>query len=307
LISYIRFTYTASPVSNRVIMEGHFMSVVRINDDTSLEYECFGATGDECVLLISGAGAPMQYWPEAFCQRLADLSFFVIRYCHRDTGFSTHFDDPYSIDELLSDMTALLAELGVKQAVHLVGHSMGGYLAQLAICTLPGRFKSAASISGGPTVTTEIAAELGITGSKEEVWEILMANLPTGNFENDLNGWMKSWRFLNGSCPFDEEMAVAYTKSLYVGDDRNWQVAENHIHAMSTVPKNLANNLKSADCPLLVVHGTEDPLVPVDNGMASARLAKSGAIHVLEGAGHMMFDEGTWEEIADAILAHIRD
>lgn len=154
-------------------------------------------------LLVPGAGAPLDVWADNFCQSLAEAGLYVVRYSHRDSGYSTHFDDPYPIEDLLQDLLALVVKVS-SGAVHLVGHSMGGFLAQMAMCRRPDPVRSATSISAGSTVTLEQQAELGMSDVPEETWEVLMQNEPTGEFEQDLPGWLASWRFLNGGRPFDE-------------------------------------------------------------------------------------------------------
>ncbi|HSG29557.1 MAG TPA: alpha/beta hydrolase [Candidatus Krumholzibacterium sp.] len=97
---------------------------------TRLECDSFGEENAPLSVLIPGAGAPAEFWPEPFCRRLAGSGMRVVRYSHRDTGLSTHFTRQYAIDELLQDLTGLIVALG-SHAAHLVGHSMGGYLAQI--------------------------------------------------------------------------------------------------------------------------------------------------------------------------------
>ncbi len=228
-----------------------------------------------------------------------------MRYSHRDTSFSSHFDNEYPIDELVQDMAGIIKELK-QPIVHLVGRSMGGYLAQIAMCKFPGMFASVTSISAGPTVSPEVAKDLGLSGASEATWQTLMRNQPQGDLEKDLPGWLISWRLLNGSRAFDELAAIRYTRYLYDGDVRNRQVAYHHMHAMSTVPTSLAKELTKVRCPFLVMHGTEDPLVPVDNGEASARLVPGSKMYHLVGAGHMFFNKESWQEIAENVLRHIR-
>jgi pimeloyl-ACP methyl ester carboxylesterase len=234
-----------------------------------------------------------------------DAGFCVVRYSHRDTGLSTHIDTPYDIDELLLDLRALISVFG-DAPVHLVGHSMGGYLAQMASCRFPGIVASVTSISAGSAVAPELFAELSMSGPSEATWEVLMKNQPSGDFLKDLPGWLESWRYLNGTRKFDEELATAYTRSLYVGDPRNAQVATNHIHAMSTVPVALVKELRTVRCPFLVIHGSEDPLVPLDNGEATARLAPVSRFVRLERAGHMFFSSDSWTEIHDVLVAYLK-
>lgn len=281
------------------------MRSVRIADEVELTFEDYGEETAPLVLLIAGAGAPAQFWPEDFCACIAAQGYRVVRYCHRDTGLSTHFDTPYALSELLNDMDGLLSALGGDN-VHLVGHSMGGYMVQIAMMRSVGRFSTVTSISAGPGVSDWQYSALGMSRPRPETWAALIANQPSGDFERDLPGWLASWRFLNGDRAFDEPMAIAYTRALYVGDPRNAQAAVNHVHAMSTVPDSLADALVHAPTPLLVLHGVKDPLVPFDNGAASARLAPRGVLIPLAGAGHMFFCLGVWDEIAAALIPHLK-
>ena len=75
-----------------------------------LDYDCFGATGDPCILLIMGLSAQKIAWDEAFCQQLADAGFFVVRFDNRDVGLSSKVrgapfpdlaaDEPGMVDRL---------------------------------------------------------------------------------------------------------------------------------------------------------------------------------------------------------------
>ncbi len=281
------------------------MQMVTVRSSIQLDYDIFGDKLAPLVVLISGAGAPGAFWPDLFCRDLADSGLHVVRYSHRDTGLSTHFAEQYDIDELLLDLRALIGALG-DSPVHLVGHSMGGYLAQMASCRFPEIVASVTSISAGSAVAPGVCAELGMSTVSEVTWRVLMKNQPSGDFCQDLPGWLASWQYLNGKRAFDEDLATAYTRSLYVGDPRNTQVATNHVHAMSTVPNELVDRLRTVRCPFLVIHGTEDLLVPVDNGEATARLVSASKFARLERAGHMFFSWDTWTEIQNRLVAHTR-
>ncbi len=268
--------------------------------------EAFGVPGRPCVLLISGAGAHAAFWPDAFCRRLAEAGLFVIRYDHRDIGYSTHTEAEYDLFTLLDDATAVLDAHGI-DAAHLAGHSMGGYLAAMAAVYRAPRVRSATMISAGPTVTPAVAAELGLSSMRAEVWEALLENRPIGDFEADLPGWMRSWHLLHGHLPLDEEMAARYTRELYVRDIRDAAVAERHVAAMRTVPASFADDLTRVATPALVIHGAEDPLVPLDHGLAVARLIPGCRLRVIPDAGHMFLHPDIWSELAGYVIDHINE
>jgi pimeloyl-ACP methyl ester carboxylesterase len=159
-------------------------------------------------------------------------------------------------------------------------------------------------IAAGPTVTPSIVEELGLSSVRPETWEALLANRPTGDYEADVPGWMRSWHLLHGRLPLDDEMAALYTRQLYVSDARDASVAERHIAAMGTVPATLANDLTRITMPSLAIHGTEDPLVPVDHGMAVARSIPGCRLRLIAGAGHMFFNRDLWSQLAAHILDH---
>lgn len=281
------------------------METITLRDSVQIEYEFFGHEQAPLVVLISGAGAPAEFWPAYFCSGLADTGFRVLRYCHRDTGLSSHFDDPYDIWELLHDLVDLVYFTGNPE-VHVVGHSMGGFLCQMAVCYGSFPVRSVVSISAGSAVEGSLCAELGMSLPSEDTWKVLIRNQPSGDFENDLERWLSVWKFLNGSVVFDEEQAVLYTRSLYRGDPRNARVAVNHVHAMTTIPADLVKDLAETHCHFLVLHGTEDVLVPCDNGQVTARLAPNSRYTELEGAGHMFFNQQIWSEILEHVVEHLK-
>jgi pimeloyl-ACP methyl ester carboxylesterase len=256
------------------------------------------------VLLISGAGAHSGFWPDDFCRELVDSGLFVVRFDHRDIGYSTHGSDHYDLFVLLGDLLAILDAYGV-DAAHFIGHSMGGYLVALAAVHQAPRVLSATMISSGPTVISAVAVELGLSSSLPQTWKALLENRPTGDFEADLPGWMNSWRLLHGRAPFDPEMAARYTKELYVRDVRDASVIDRHVAAMRTVPVSLAKDLRRVTAASLVIHGTEDPLVPFDHGTAVARLIPGCRLRFIEGAGHMFFHPDLWRRLAAHVLEHV--
>ena len=110
-----------------------------------LAYETFGDASAPPVVLVMGLATQMIAWPDELCDGLARNGLFVVRFDNRDVGESTHLRNlppprladivvrrrppPYSIGDMAADVAGLLDSLGLGQ-VHLVGASMGGFIAQ---------------------------------------------------------------------------------------------------------------------------------------------------------------------------------
>jgi len=106
-----------------------------------LEYECFGDAGAPPMLMIMGLGSQMIVWPDEFCTLLAARGFRVIRYDNRDVGLSTKPAVQYTLDDMADDAAGLLDALDLPRA-HVVGASMGGFIAQLLALRHPQRVAS---------------------------------------------------------------------------------------------------------------------------------------------------------------------
>lgn len=259
------------------------MSVKRIDhNDISLYTESFGDKGTPAVLLISGAGAPARFWSDSFCKRLVAAGYFVIRYDHRDQGLSSGINfvqAPYTVKDLVQDAVAILDGYGSTR-VHIVGHSMGGTIAQLLAIYHPERVKSMTSLSVG--TVGHVAAPL------KETMDVLLENKPTQQFEQSFAGFMKSWVILNGDYPVDEKLAYTYTKDLYERSNHPVGVAWNHIRAQENLG-DLTDRLKTISVPAFFIHGEKDPLIPLEAGRATSAAVPGAQMIVIPGMGHMIF------------------
>ena len=74
-------------------------------------------------------------------------------------------------------------------------------------------------------------------------------------------------------------------------------------HDMLPEGEAVTGSLSSIAAPALVIHGTADPMFPIEHGKALAREIPGARLLALEGAGHGV-DRADWETIAGAILAH---
>jgi pimeloyl-ACP methyl ester carboxylesterase len=107
--------------------------VIRVNG-LEIATEAFGDPTHSPVLLIMGAMASMLWWPEGFCERLANHGRYVIRYDNRDTGLSTKYppgEPRYTFDDMVDDAIRVLDGYAIP-AAHVVGMSLGGMIGQIA-------------------------------------------------------------------------------------------------------------------------------------------------------------------------------
>jgi pimeloyl-ACP methyl ester carboxylesterase len=132
-------------------------------------YETFGPPGGDGdpLLLITGVGMQMLYWPEAFCAALVARGFRVARFDNRDAGLSTHLTQagvpnllgmlirrgknaPYRLEDMAEDAVAVLDALGWRSA-HVAGRSLGGMIAQTLAIQHPDRVRSLTLIGSTPS------------------------------------------------------------------------------------------------------------------------------------------------------------
>jgi pimeloyl-ACP methyl ester carboxylesterase len=262
--------------------------------------ESFGRREDPAVLLIMGAMASMLWWPDEFCERLAGAGRFVIRYDNRDTGRSLGYEPgsaTYTGEDLAGDAVAVLDEHGMERA-HVVGMSMGGGIAQVVALDHPDRVLSLTAIS-----TSAIGGlDAVLPGPTREYMEHAAAfdELDWSDTRALADLLVRDARALAGTRhPFDEAAA----RELVTRDlDR------------ATDPSRLANHaslggdggdrrIGDLRVPLLVIHGTADPLFPHPHGVALAEGVPGARLVTIEGGGHELHP-GDWDQMLDAIERH---
>lgn len=88
------------------------------------------------LLLVSGLNGLAQPW-QAVVPALA-RRFRVITHDHRGLGGSSRWDGAFSVDQIARDVLGLMDHLGLERA-HVVGHSLGGAVAQALAADHPAR------------------------------------------------------------------------------------------------------------------------------------------------------------------------
>ena len=262
--------------------------------------EAFGRPADPPILLIMGIGASMLWWEEGFCRLLAEGGRFVIRYDHRDTGRSVTSEPgrpDYTGADLIADAVGVLDAYGIP-AAHVVGVSAGGAFAQLLALDYPDRVLSLVVISTSPATP----GERGLPSATERYRRFVTSATVDWSDETSVIEYLVGYArvLAGGARPFDEAAIEALVRHD-VERAHNIAAAENH--GLAAEGEASRRPLSSIAVPTLVIHGTEDPMFPLEHGEALAREIPGAMLLTLEGAGHGV-ERADWENIARVILAH---
>lgn len=263
-----------------------------------IEYETAGNKSDPAVLLVMGLGAQLTIWPDALFEGLAKRGFFVIRFDNRDTGLSTDFDSwgvpnlieafgklvsgkkvdtPYLLADMAADAVGLLDALGIDKA-HMVGASMGGMIVQIVAAQSPERTRSMVSIMS-------TSGRLGLPQGKPEALAMLTAQPEGPSREQRVKHGIKLRQTIAGpGYPMpDAELRGFVEKNV----DRRWYPEGGARQYLAVIASgDRVDMLKTVKVPTLVLHGEDDPLLPVECGRDVASLVPAAKIETFPGWGH---------------------
>ena len=274
------------------------MPQIRANG-IDIEYESFGRESEPAILLIMGFSAQLTLWPVALCEGLASRGFRVIRYDNRDVGKSTHLMDKgapnigmlmaqaasgqpveaaYTLNDMADDAAALLAGLGIDRA-HIVGASMGGMIAQLVAANHASKTKSLVSIMS----TT---GRRDLPPAKPEAMAALMTPPASDSREDRIAASMRTWRAIGspGFAATDAELRADAEMNVDRVPYEPTGIARQMAAIIASPPRN--DILKNVRAPSLVIHGVDDPLVPVHGGRDTHASIPGCEIIEVPGMGH---------------------
>lgn len=258
------------------------------------------------VLMVQGAGESLISWPDELCERLAAGGRHVITFDTRDTGESTSFPvgaPPYGLRDLVADTAGLIAALGLP-AVHLVGLSQGAAVCQLLALEHPENVLSltlTCSTPGGPGHAYDdlppMSADLAAFFSgalAEPDWTDRAAVI---------DYLVAVYRpFASPARTFDEAGMREFAGRVF---DRTKNLAGQLTNPfLIDAGEPWRDQLGKIHVPTLILHGADDPLVPVEHGAALAAEIPDARLVVLEQTGHEVFPPHTWDLVVATILGH---
>jgi pimeloyl-ACP methyl ester carboxylesterase len=262
--------------------------------------EAFGYPADAPILLIMGIGASMLWWEEDFCWMLAGAGRHVIRYDHCDTGRSVTYEPgrpEYTGADLTADAVGVLDGFGIP-AAHLVGVSAGGGIAQEVALDSADRVLSLILISTSPVTPGE--RDLSPPTAEFSRF-VATAEVDWSNPDSVIDYLVDYSRILAGGERAFDGARVRELVRRDIERARDFAAVQNHN--LMSHGEGSPNPLSSITAPTLVIHGTADPMFPIEHGEALAEEIPGARLLPLDGAGHGV-DRADWEVVVEAILEH---
>ena len=282
---------------------------------------CYQSLGDPeapAILLIMGLGMQLVAWPDAFCASLVEQGFRVIRFDNRDVGHSTRIvwgqsprlwlaiaravlglpvRSPYLLGDMADDALGLLDALQVARA-HVVGVSLGGMIAQSLAARHPQRLLSLTSImsaSGNWRVCCGKPAAL-----RQLLSRPAQPDDPVSQVEHLLQVFS-----VIGSPGFPSDPGEL-RRQLERGVRRAHYPAGQYQQLLAIIAAgDRRRELARIHAPTLVIHGADDPLLPLAAGRDTAKHIPGARLQVIKGMGHDL-PPGVQALLLAAIIGHCR-
>ncbi|MDB5899686.1 MAG: alpha/beta hydrolase [Ramlibacter sp.] len=272
----------------------------------------------EPVLLIMGLGMQLTAWPRGFVDALVEAGHRVIRMDNRDIGLSQRFQDagtpnllvegmrrqfglpvraPYTLSDMAADAAGVLDALGVRRA-HVVGASLGGMIAQRLALQAPERVLSLASMMSS-------SGARHLPGPRARVLQVMLSRPRDRSEAAVLDYYLRLFRAI-GSPAFptpEAQLRDTIVASLRRGGF--YPAGGTRQVAAMAADVTRARELPRITAPTLVLHGEDDPLVPVACGADTAQRIPDARLVTIRGMGHDL-PPGVVERLLPPLLAHLR-
>ena len=283
-----------------------------------IEVEKYGNPSDPPVVLIMGLAAQLTLWPDAFIQSIVDKGFYVIAFDNRDIGLSEKLSSarvtspllvallrtvglagslaPYKLTDLSNDTLGILDALNIRHA-HIIGASMGGMIGQILCAENPERVKSFTALMSSTNNPAMPRARSRLA------FELLTARKSTSTRDELVDITMRIWTMIgtkdSGRDP------VEFRQQVAASIDRNSSSSGIRRQMAAIIATgDLRKWTRRVSAPSLVIHGSEDPLVPLPNGLDIAAEIEDARMEVIEGMSHDLPPKYL-ATVVDHVLVHL--
>jgi pimeloyl-ACP methyl ester carboxylesterase len=259
-----------------------------------IEVETRGPEDAPAFLLIRGLSTQLIQWPEVFLDRFVRAGYRAVIFDNRDVGRSQKFESAgtptidallsgestpaYSVADMARDAVGVLDALGIQKA-HAAGMSLGGMIAQHLAISHGDRFHSVTSVMsssgapGLPSGTPKAMEVLTSSPSDPTDRECVIAHSVLGQIAIGSPAYPQTPEELRSYC--ERAFDRCYCPS---GTARQM--------AAVITDKGRAERLADITVPFQVLHGREDPLIPLACGEDTAKRVPGASLVVIDGMGH---------------------
>ncbi len=281
------FAAAALPVISMAAQAAEFArtaSTITTQDGVELYYKDWGPKTGDVVMFSHGWPLNSDSW-EAQMRFLADKGYRVIAHDRRGHGRSSQPWEGNDMDHYADDLSTVIKALQVKD-VTLVGFSTGGG----EVARYIGRHgtdlvKKAALISAVPPMMLKTDSNpnglpLSVFDGLREASKVDRSQLYLDIASGPFFGFNRE-----GAKPSQGMIQSFWRQGMLAGAKNTYD----SIAAFSAT--DFRGDLSKFDIPTLVIHGSDDQIVPLDiSGKASAALVKDAKLIVYEGAPHGLAD-----------------
>ncbi len=250
-------------------------------DGTSIAYESLG--DGEPLLLVAGQACGGQWWSPLRAHYA--VNHRVITFDHRGTGASGKPVTPYTTPLFAADAVAVLDHAGITRA-HVVGHSMGGRVAQWLGVTYGARVGALVLAATTPGNAHGVARD-----------PVVNAALVKGRVDT-LLPYLVSERFAKTHPDYVLNLTRALQYSAkHHRTAQHYQASEGH---------DAWDSLSTISNPTLILHGQFDQINRVENAALLQGQIPNAQAYYIAGGRHSFFHEFS-DESARAVLAFLQD
>jgi pimeloyl-ACP methyl ester carboxylesterase len=278
--------------------------------------ESIGNSNNPPILLIMGALNQGLFWYDSFCKSLSDKNYFVIRYDHRDTGYSSvinYKEFPYNLNDLMEDALDIMDAYNIDK-VNIIGLSMGGYIGQLIGINYPKKVNTLTLISTTSDHRPYMDATTGNYGNMYDLpypersfldfIEKSTLNPPQNELDmenNQIEGWKITFNEISEK-DFNEVIQLIKIANKRAKDQYS---AYNHgLAVLNSIER--TGLLKNIMAPTFIFHGEKDPCLPLEHGKQLHKLIKNSKFEIIKNMGHM-FSITESKYISEKIIENVKE
>lgn len=272
---------------------------VTLPSGITLHADIAGDAAHPTVIPVIGITDNITDWPAPLTDPLVAAGYRVVRFELRDMGHSSKLEQAgvpdldhaaqqlasgqipqaaYTMHDVAGDLVQLMDALAIEQA-HLIGYSYGGAIVQLATLAAPDRVLSMTCLQG----TNYNPA---LSPRRDDVADALIG--ACWRYETDhecIDAIVRLRLAVNGtSHAMDEREARASATTSVARAYYPDGTARLILSRLATRP--FFEDTSAIRAPALVLHGSDDPILPLDHGEDMAARIPGAHLQVLQGAGH---------------------